>query len=141
MPRRLWIIAKKDKVKPADIDSAVLNGCAEVANGIPPALRDIISEGQLPIAYEEPPDPPLPEPEPPRSTHFVRIEGFSPAEEKPLNVKRTWNGKDYYFDCYATQTLKDEYMAGNVAIGDWIIVHFDDSDREVAMLKIYKSWG
>lgn len=54
MPRRIWIIAKKDKVEQSDIDDAKLNSCPEIVNGIPPALQGFISEGQLPIVYEEP---------------------------------------------------------------------------------------
>jgi len=62
MARRVWIIAKKDKIEDNDIASAQLNGCAEIANGIPPALEGIISKFQLPIAYEEPEVPPPPKP-------------------------------------------------------------------------------
>jgi len=59
MARRVWIIAKKDKVEDSDIADATLNGCPEIANGIPPALEGII--GALPCVYEEP-EPPIPEP-------------------------------------------------------------------------------
>jgi len=58
MARRVWVIAKKDEVEQSDIDDAILNGCPEIANGIPPVLQDVISEEQLPIAYEEPTSPP-----------------------------------------------------------------------------------
>ena len=61
MPRRGWIIAQKEMVEQSDMDDAKLNGCPEIANGIPPALQAILSEGQLPYAYEEP-EPPKPEP-------------------------------------------------------------------------------
>jgi hypothetical protein len=54
MRRRVWIIPRKDKIEDSDIASATLNGCPEIANGIPPALQGIISERQLPIVYEEP---------------------------------------------------------------------------------------
>lgn len=63
MARRIWIIAKKEEVEPSDIADAKANNCPEVANGIPPNLKDVVDEGSLPIAYEEPePEPP----EPPR---------------------------------------------------------------------------
>lgn len=52
MPRRVWIIAKKDKVEDSDIANALLDGCSEIANGIPPALEGFISA--LPCVYEEP---------------------------------------------------------------------------------------
>ncbi len=54
MSRRVWIIAQKDKVEDSDIANASLNGCPEIANGIPPALKGIIPEKQLPYAYDEP---------------------------------------------------------------------------------------
>jgi hypothetical protein len=59
MTRRVWVIAKKDKVEQSDIDNALLNNCSEILKGIPPALLDILSEGQLPYAYEEPEAPKL----------------------------------------------------------------------------------
>ncbi len=59
MARRVWIIARKDKIEDSDIASALLNGCPEIANGVPPALVGIV--GALPCAYEEP-EPPKPEP-------------------------------------------------------------------------------
>lgn len=61
MARRVWIIAKKDKIEDSDIADASLNGCPEIANGIPPALEGLI--GALPCVYEE---PAIPEPIPPR---------------------------------------------------------------------------
>ena len=64
MSRRIWIIAKKDKVDGSDRASASLNGCPEIVNGIPPILDGIVFENQLPLVYEEPVSP---EPEPPRN--------------------------------------------------------------------------
>lgn len=63
MPRRVWIITKQDKVKDSDKADALLNGCTEIANGIPPVLQGVISEGQLPYVFEGPETPPD---EPPR---------------------------------------------------------------------------
>ena len=54
MARRVWIVAKKDRIEDTDITDALLNGCPEIANGIPPALEGIITEVMLPCAYEEP---------------------------------------------------------------------------------------
>ena len=55
--RKVWILAEKATVEQSDIDNAILNGCSEIANGIPPTLQGIISESQLPYAYEEPESP------------------------------------------------------------------------------------
>lgn len=138
MPRRVWIIAKKDQVEQSDIDDATLNGCPEIANGIPPILQGIISEDQLPIAFEE---PELPEP-PPLCTHWARVDSFYPGEVKPMRVKRTWQGREYTVDCYVTQTIRDQYLAGNVAVGDFVLVHFleDNLDRAIVVAKVFKTW-
>ena len=64
MPRRVWIIDKKDQLEQKDYDDATPNGCPEIVNGIPPVLIGVITEDLLPCAYEEQPPPP-PEPIPP----------------------------------------------------------------------------
>jgi len=61
MGRRIWIVKKKKTITQTDVNNAKLNGCPEIANGIPPALAGKISESDLPCAYEEP-EPPPPEP-------------------------------------------------------------------------------
>lgn len=61
MARRVWVIAKKDKVEQADFDAALANSCPELVNGIPLALATLITEDMLPFCYEEP-EPPIPIP-------------------------------------------------------------------------------
>jgi len=61
MARRIWIIAKKDKLVNEDRVDAQNNDCPEIVNGIPPALVNTITEDMLPCAYEEP-EAPLPTP-------------------------------------------------------------------------------
>jgi len=60
MARRIWIIAKKPEIEQSDIDDATLNGCPEIANGIPPVLGEILSNKKLPCVYEEPALPSTP---------------------------------------------------------------------------------
>jgi len=52
MGRRIWIIAGDKDVTAKVRATAKLNGCPEIAIGIPPVLADKI--GVLPCAYEEP---------------------------------------------------------------------------------------
>lgn len=137
MSRRVWIIAKKDQVEQSDFDDAKLNGCPEIANGIPPALQHILSEEQLPYAYEEP-EPPLPEP--PRSTHLSILEAVDTSQAKPARIKRVWEGRDYFYDCFATESVKDQFVAGDIVIGDYVLVHFDDIAEQIVTAKVFKSW-
>ena len=137
MARRIWIIPQKPKVEQSDIDDATLNGCPEIANGIPPALQDILSEWQLPYAYEE---PTLPEPEPPLSTHISTIDAIDTSKARPVRVKRVWEGKDYFYDCLVTESVKDQHMAGDVKVGDYVIVFWDDMGEQIVTGKVFKSW-
>lgn len=163
MPRRVWIIAKKGKIEQSDIDDAKAHNCPEIANGIPPALRDKgIFEEMLPLAYEEPESPPPPEPidlkalkakvddinkkvlgtetEPPLSAHVSVIDAIDTAKARPVRIKRVWKDKDYFHDCFATESVKDQYLAGDVAVGDYVIVHFDDIGEQIVTAKVFKSW-
>ena len=135
--RRVWIIAEKTVPEQSDLDDAQLNGCPEVVNGIPLALQGVISAGQLPYAYEEPVEP---LPEPPRSSHISTLEAVDPTKARPARIKRVWQGIDYYYDCFATQTVRDEFIAAKIVIGDYVIVHFDDVGEQIVMAKVFKSW-
>ena len=80
------------------------------------------------------------EPEPPRSSHISTLESVDPTKARPARIKRVWQGKDYYYDCFATQTVRDEYVAGKVAVGDYMIVHFDEVGEQIVTAKVWKSW-
>jgi len=57
-------------------------------------------------------------------------------------VRRTWEGVDYVLDCYITQHVKDEWLAGNIAIGDYVLVEYLDQDLNKAgvLAKVVKTW-
>jgi len=129
------MVKKKPELEQKDFDDAALNGCPEVANGVPPALQGAISPDQLPIAYEEPYVS-----EPPSSTHPARIKSIDAADPMPLEVVRTWEGKEYTYRCFVTEDLVEQYQAVNIHVGDWVLVHFDDSGRQLATQKIHKTW-
>lgn len=141
MGRRIWIILKKDQVEQSDIDAATANNCPEIVNGIPPALQGIVSESDLPMAYEEP-EPIAPEPTPPLCTHWAIIKSFNIGQEKPVRVKRTWDGKEYSVDCYVSEAVKDQYQSGDILIADYVLVEFLDGDpnRAVVFAKVFKTW-
>ena len=78
----------------------------------------------------------------PTSPHWAQIESFSPSEVKPLTVTRNWRGHTITLDCYVTQDVVDNYQAGNLAVGDFVLVDFVDGDLDqpLAITKIYESW-
>lgn len=136
MGRRIYIIPKSMKVEDA-VEDAKLLKCPEIVHGIPPKLEGIIDEASLPMVFEEP--EPL-APSPPLCTHWAVIENINPGEEKPIRVKRAWGDKEYIVDCYVTEAVKDQYLAGDIAIGDYVLVQFldDSQDRAIVFAKVLK---
>jgi len=84
--------------------------------------------------------PEPPEPEPPRSTHISIIDAIDPSKARPVRIKRTWEGRDYFYDCFVTESVKDQYLAGDIAAGDYALVHFDDIGEQIVTAKVFKSW-
>jgi len=138
MGRRIYLIPKSVKVEDALAD-ALANNCPEIVSGVPPGLAGIIDEASLPCAYEEP-EPPGERPA--LSTHWATIDSFLPGATKPMRVKRTWNGREYTVDCFVTEAVKDQYLAGDIAVGDFVLVHFLEAEPEKAIViaKVYKTW-
>lgn len=86
------------------------------------------------------PNPDYVEPEPPRSTHISTIDAIDTTKARPVRIKRVWEGRDYFYDCLVTESVKDQYLAGDVKVGDYVIVHFDDIGEQIVTNKVYKSW-
>lgn len=84
----------------------------------------------------------LPKFVPPVSGCWAILEAVNASAVKPATVRRNWEGTDYVFDCYITQHVKDEYLAGNIAIGDYVFVEYLERDPEKAgvVAKIVKTW-
>lgn len=82
----------------------------------------------------------LPTTEPPTSTHIATLVAVDASKARPAKVKRIWDSREYLYDCLVTQAVKDEYQAGKIAIGDYVIVHYDDSGEQIVIAKVYKSW-
>jgi len=82
----------------------------------------------------------VPETKPSRSTHVSQVVKIDPSKVKPAQIKRVWEERDYLYDCFVTETIKDMYLAGNINVGDFVLVHFDDVGEQVVTEKIYKSW-
>ena len=86
------------------------------------------------LIYTDEPEP-IPEPPPPPlCTHWAKVDSLDLTKQKPITVKRTWHGREYQVDCYVTENIKDQYQAGNIAIGDYVIVEFLDDDAAKAVV-------
>jgi len=85
-------------------------------------------------------DEPYVEPQPPLSTHISTIDAVDTTKARPVRIKRVWEGEDYFYDCLATESVKDQYIAGDVKVGDFVIVHFDDIGEQIVVAKVFKSW-
>lgn len=136
MGRRVWIIPKSKKITNAIRADAELNNCPEIAIGIPPILEGKI--GALPCAYEEPDV--STETEPSQSTHIAQLVSIDVGKARPAKVKQVWEEREYFHDCFVTETIKEMYVAGNIQIGDYVLVFFDDRGEQLVTEKIYKSW-
>lgn len=79
-------------------------------------------------------------PQPPDSTHIAILVSIDVSKARPAKVKRVWEGGDYFHDCFVTETIKDQYLAGNIAIGDHLLVHFDPIGEQIVTAKVFKSW-
>ena len=84
----------------------------------------------------------LPKFVPPVYGTWAILEAVNVAAVKPATVRRTWEGVDYVLDCYITQHVKDEYLAGNIAIGDYVLIEYldQDPDRVGVVAKVVKTW-
>jgi len=82
---------------------------------------------------------PIP-PEPPLSTHLAKVVAINPSAVKPATVTRTWEGKEYTYDCFVSESVKDQWQAGDIAVGDFVLVHFGDIGEQIVTGKVFKSW-
>ena len=78
------------------------------------------------------------------SSHLGQILAIDVTKVKPLKARVLHEKenvtKDY--DCFVTKSIKDQYLAGTVSIGDYVIIHFFELNplRAVCTDIIFKSW-
>ena len=79
---------------------------------------------------------------PPVHGCWAILQAVNVAAVKPATVRRTWEGTDYTLDCYITQHVRDEWIAGHIAIGDYVLVEYLDQDPNKAgvVAKVVKTW-
>ncbi len=99
---------------------------------------DLSASGQF-VEYTAP-NPVASYPTPPISTYISTIEAIDPTKPRPAKIKRVWLGHDYLYDCLVSESIKDQYLAGDVGVGDYVVVHFDDVGEQVVVAKVFESW-
>ena len=79
---------------------------------------------------------------PPLYGCWAILDSVNVTAVKPATVRRNWEGTDYVLDCYITQHVKDEWLAGNIALGDYVLVEYLDQDPDKAgvVAKVVKTW-
>ena len=82
----------------------------------------------------------VPEIQFPRSTHVSILEAIVRTNRRPARIKRVWEGREEFFDCFVTKSVKDEYVAGDIRPGDYVLVHFDDIGEQIVTAKVFRSW-
>jgi translation initiation factor IF-1 len=136
--RKVYIIPKEDEVA-NHVTDALANNCAEIIQGIPSKFKDFVQEINLPQVYEESinPNKPLS-----FSAKLCRLTAVNIGKMKPATLVHNYLGDDYTFQCYISQSIKDEYQAGKIVIGDYVIAEFFDGDvnKGVVIAKVFKTW-
>jgi len=90
--------------------------------------------------------PPEPTPFPPKSGHPAILVSVTPGNARPARIKRIYQGYEFFYDCLASQSIVNEYIAGTIQIGDYLWVEFIDEAEEIGggegivLAKCYKSW-
>lgn len=77
--------------------------------------------------------------QPPNSTHISVLESIDVGRARPAKVKRVWEGKDYFYDCFVTENIKDQYVNGDIKVGDYLLVLFEMGEQ-IVTAKVFKSW-
>ncbi len=78
-------------------------------------------------------------PDPPTSTHISTLVSIDVGRARPAKVKRVWEDRDYFYDCFVTENVKDQYVAGDIKVGDYLLILFE-SGEQIVTAKVFKSW-
>ena len=78
----------------------------------------------------------------PASQHLARIKDIDVTRPKPITVIRDFAGQEFDFPCVVTESIKDQYLAGDINVGDIVIVSYCEERIGDAIVtnKVYKSW-
>ena len=83
----------------------------------------------------------------PHSQHIAILTEIDAGRIKPATVIRKYLGENYQVRCLVSQMAKDLYQAGDLQIGDYVIVTFIDEipgsqEYNIAIIvdKVWESW-
>jgi len=71
------------------------------------------------------------------------IKSINVSAARPIVATRTYNGEEFDLNCLVTENIKDQYIAGKIKVGDYVIVTYcthDYPDQPIVTAKIFKSW-
>ena len=140
MTRRIYIVSKDTEITQEVIDAAIAATCSEIVKGIPPILSSNITEDMLPYAYEEPTPPPPPPSLCIRMAKLLAVNaGVRPAH---VEVYMDLAPTGFEYDCYVSETVFNEYTAGHIVVGNFLLVEFvdDRADAGCVFAKVHKTW-
>jgi len=114
---------------------------AIIDSGIPdkPPMAWLYKDNKLKANpdYKEP----APE-QPPCSIHIAKIVSIDISRVRPVEIEREWLGNITRHDCLVTENLKDQYLQGDIHVGDYMLVdcQTDHICEYIIIAKIFKSW-
>lgn len=83
----------------------------------------------------------------PTSEHIGKLMAVNTALAKPATVRRRRYGVNYDFQCLVTESIKNMWLAGDLSVGDYIVVSFieeipETEEKLVPIItgKVFKSW-
>jgi len=78
----------------------------------------------------------------PVSQHLARIKIIDVSRDKPITVERKFAGQNFDIPCVVTENIKDQFLAGDINIGDIVIVTYCEETMDDAIVtnKVFKSW-
>jgi len=104
--------------------------CVEIPVTLQDLNLDPLSSGDLPF-----------------STHYAVITSVDPGQAKPAEVTRRWHGQNFTYQALISETAKRLYLAGDLGIGDYVVVSFieehpneQDFMIPIVLDKVVESW-
>jgi len=78
----------------------------------------------------------------PCSIHFCVLKSVNIGNARPATVAREHGDLECDIDCFITESIKDQYQAGDIQVGDYMLMAYDNlqPDKPVLVAKIFKSW-